>query len=147
MLGLAHRGWSLNDYHHHIVHTLHEAGYYSVLIGEQHILKEPDVIGYDHVVRIATSRATEVAPVTIGILANPPNEPFFMSVGFFETHREFFQPDEGEDGSCCRLPTCPICRRRGTTGRPSGRARDRSTVGSRRCSRPSTISVSGTTRS
>ena len=22
MLGLAHRGWSLNDYHHHIVHTL-----------------------------------------------------------------------------------------------------------------------------
>src|ERR671937_3227164 len=70
MLGLAHRGWSLNDYRHHIVHTLHQAGYYSVLVGEQHISKEPDVIGYDHVVRISTSRATEVAPVTIGLLEN-----------------------------------------------------------------------------
>jgi N-sulfoglucosamine sulfohydrolase len=26
MMGLAHRGWSLMDYRHHIVHTLHEAG-------------------------------------------------------------------------------------------------------------------------
>ena len=36
MLGLAHRGWSLNDYRHHMVHTLREqAGYHSVLVGEQ----------------------------------------------------------------------------------------------------------------
>ncbi|ORN40941.1 hypothetical protein B8A23_14725, partial [Staphylococcus aureus] len=27
MVGLAHRGFSLNDYSHHIVHTLHEHGY------------------------------------------------------------------------------------------------------------------------
>ena len=52
MLGLAHRGWSLNDYSHHIVHTLRDAGYHSTLIGEQHISKRPDVIGYDHVVKI-----------------------------------------------------------------------------------------------
>ncbi len=39
MLGLAHRGWSLRDYRHHIVHVLRDAGYRSILIGEQHIAK------------------------------------------------------------------------------------------------------------
>ena len=37
MMGLAHRGWSLKDYRQHLVHPLHDAGYHSVLIGEQHI--------------------------------------------------------------------------------------------------------------
>ena len=97
MLGLAHRGWSLNDYNHHIVHTLHDAGYHSVLIGEQHISKRPDVIGYDRVIKIATTRASDVAPVTIDVLRDPPGRPFFLSVGFFETHREFFRPAAGED--------------------------------------------------
>ena len=41
MQGLAHRGWSLNDYSHHWVHTLRKAGYHSTLIGEQHISKDP----------------------------------------------------------------------------------------------------------
>src|SRR6476659_8143743 len=49
MLGLAHRGWSLTDYRHHLVHTLREAGYHSTLIGEQHISIDPDAIGYDEV--------------------------------------------------------------------------------------------------
>jgi hypothetical protein len=29
MVGLAHRGFSLKDYRHHIVHTLRELGYWS----------------------------------------------------------------------------------------------------------------------
>src|ERR687885_2022462 len=37
MLGLAHRGWELNDYREHIVNTLRRAGYWSALIGEQHL--------------------------------------------------------------------------------------------------------------
>src|SRR6266566_5025024 len=45
MMGLAHRGWSLNDYRQHLVHPLHDAGYHTVLIGEQHVAKRPDVIG------------------------------------------------------------------------------------------------------
>ena len=97
MLGLAHRGWSLHDYTHHIVHTLRTVGYHSTLIGEQHISKRPDVIGYDRVVKISTSRVADVAPVTIDILRNQPAEPFFLSVGFFETHREFFQPVAGDE--------------------------------------------------
>ena len=41
MLGLAHRGWALNDYGHHLVHPLRDAGYRSTLIGEQHISRRP----------------------------------------------------------------------------------------------------------
>ena len=52
MTGLAHRGWSLNDYSQHIVHTLRDAGYTTVLAGVQHVTShqkgEPwKVIGYD----------------------------------------------------------------------------------------------------
>ena len=60
MLGLAHRGWSLRDYSHHIVHTLRDAGYSSILIGEQHIAKEPEVIGFDQVMKIPTTRVETV---------------------------------------------------------------------------------------
>ena len=106
MLGLAHRGWSLIDYEWHLVHTLRTAGYHSVLIGEQHISKEPDVIGYDEVVKIATTRATDVAPVTIDVLREI-ERPFFLSVGFFETHREFFRPPDGEDRYVAPPPNLP----------------------------------------
>jgi arylsulfatase A-like enzyme len=107
MLGLAHRGWSLNDYDHHIVHTLHDIGYHSVLIGEQHISKRPDVIGYDQVIKIATTRASDVAPVTIDVLRDPPGRPFFLSVGFFETHREFFHPSADEERYVLPPPNLP----------------------------------------
>ena len=107
MLGLAHRGWSLNDYQHHIVHTLHEAGYRSTLVGEQHISKRPDIIGYDEVVKLATTRATDVAPVTIDMLRETDGQPFFMSVGFFETHREFFAPPPGEENHVQPPPGLP----------------------------------------
>jgi len=99
MLGLAHRGWSLNDYRHHIVHTLRTVGYHSTLIGEQHISKRPDIIGYDRVVKISTTRVNDVAPAAIEFLTGPPPEPFFLSVGFFETHRRFFTPAPGAEHS------------------------------------------------
>jgi N-sulfoglucosamine sulfohydrolase len=97
MLGLAHRGWSLNDYHQHIVHTLRDAGYHSVLIGEQHIAKRPEVIGFDRVVKIPTTHVESVAPVARRTLAEPLPEPFFLSVGFFETHRDWLEPPSLRD--------------------------------------------------
>ena len=92
MVGLAHRGFSLKDYRQHIVHTLHEHGYWSALIGEQHISKRPDVIGYDEVYRIPTNHTDDVVPVTLDLLERAGDRPFFLSVGFFETHREWFRP-------------------------------------------------------
>src|SRR6266699_5070048 len=105
MLGLAHRGFSLRNYRHHIVHTLHQAGYYSVLIGEQHISKEPDIIGYDRVFKIETSHVASIAPIAIDILRNAPSQPFFLSVGFYETHREFFEPISPQDAYYCLPPS------------------------------------------
>jgi arylsulfatase A-like enzyme len=104
MLGLAHRGWSLNDYAHHIVHTLHDVGYRSTLIGEQHISKEPSVIGYDEVMKIPTTRVESVAPLAIEVLKRDHDRPFFLSVGFFETHREFLGPGSISDAHFSQPP-------------------------------------------
>lgn len=97
MFGLAHRGWKLNDYSQHWVHTLREVGYRSILIGEQHVSLDPGVIGYDEVVPVGQNNASFVAPLTIQTLREAPAEPWFMSVGFFETHREFAAPTSVRD--------------------------------------------------
>ena len=96
MIGLAHRGWPLNDYSEHLIHPLHDAGYRSILIGEQHISKEPGVIGYHDVIEVDSHHANEVAPITMETLRTV-DEPFFMSVGFFETHRDFEVPTSVRD--------------------------------------------------
>src|SRR5215207_3910769 len=97
MLGLAHRGWSLRDYHHHMVNVLRGAGYRSVLIGEQHIAKEPAAIGFDEVMKIPTTRVETVAPLALEVLRRDHDRPLFLSVGFFETHREFIGPGSLRD--------------------------------------------------
>src|SRR5215472_6430588 len=78
MLGLAHRGFSLNDYRQHMLHTLRTAGYHSELIGLQHIAREPNVIGYDKVTNIRGNRTEEVAPAAAAFLASKPKAPFFL---------------------------------------------------------------------
>src|SRR4051794_24561467 len=55
MLGLAHRGYRLADQHHHLVHTLREAGYTSTLLGEQHVSIDPEGIRYDQVLGIPST--------------------------------------------------------------------------------------------
>ena len=95
--GLAHRGWKLFDYGHHIVHTLRKAGYHSELIGEQHISEDPNILGYDRVHEIARTNVETAAPVAVEFLRNNPPEPFFLSVGFFETHRDFQAPTSVRD--------------------------------------------------
>jgi arylsulfatase A-like enzyme len=107
MLGLAHRGFSMADYTQHILHTLRPAGYHSVLIGLQHIAADPKVIGYDQVQSFRGNRTEDVAPAAAAFLAHAPAAPFFLDVGFFETHRAFRQPGPQEDARFCR-PPAPI---------------------------------------
>src|SRR5690348_5117334 len=45
MMGLAHRGWQLNDYGQHILQTLRAAGYGTELIREHHISDDPAMLG------------------------------------------------------------------------------------------------------
>ena len=97
MLGLAHLGWSLRDYKQHILYTLRENGYASVLAGLQHIAVDPTVIGYDQILPHATTSAKDVAPAAARFLRSKPQKPFFLDVGFFETHREFPEPVDNPD--------------------------------------------------
>jgi N-sulfoglucosamine sulfohydrolase len=97
MMGLAHRGFQLNDYDQHIVHTLGDAGYHTELIGEQHVSTDPDILGYDVVHRVENTTVNSVAPAAIAALSGDLPEPFFLSVGFFETHRSFFAPSSVRD--------------------------------------------------
>ena len=107
MLGLAHRGFALADYKQHILHILRAAGYQSALIGLQHIAADPKTIGYDHVSSFQGNRTEQVAPAAAEFLGKRPAAPFFLDVGFFETHREFRQPGPSEDPRFCQ-PPAPI---------------------------------------
>ena len=107
MVGLAHRGFALNDYGQHLVHTLRGAGYVSALAGVQHIAHGEDahkIIGYDHC--LARDRA-EAHTKAAGFLDNAPDEPFFLSVGFAETHRAFPAEHPRDDSRYC-LPPAPL---------------------------------------
>jgi arylsulfatase A-like enzyme len=127
MLGLAHRGWSLNDYGEHLIHPLGDVGYRSVLIGEQHISEDPEVIGYDEVIEVDSHHATDVAPITIEGLRTA-SEPFFFSVGFFETHRQFRAPTSVRDSLYslppANLPDTPETRRDMAAFKASARSLD-----------------------
>lgn len=91
MLGLAHRGFRLNNYQHHLCHLLRAGGYTTALAGVQHVAREPtastDEIGYDEVL-------TEASGFDAPVLAaetyfnQPREQPFFLSVGFFAPHRD-----------------------------------------------------------
>jgi arylsulfatase A-like enzyme len=97
MTGLAHRGFSLNDYNKHLVHTLRTAGYQSVLAGIQHVAAKPETIGYDTLLKPQTTSAKHVAPAAVEFLNSRPKQPFFLDAGFFETHREFPLPTPADD--------------------------------------------------
>jgi N-sulfoglucosamine sulfohydrolase len=128
MTGLAHRGWSLHDRGRHLVHTLRDAGYFSAMIGEQHISNDPADIGYDRVVDLGTTRVHDVAPAARDLLTNDLPEPFFLSVGFFETHREYFEPSSVRDALYslppAHLPDLPETRRDMASFKASARSLD-----------------------
>lgn len=107
MLGLAHRGFSLHDYTQHLLHTLRKEGYHSALIGEEHLSKDRNALGYDSVSKIEGFQSNIVAPAAIAMLSRELTQPFFLSVGFFETHREFMKPSSLQDAKYS-VPPAPL---------------------------------------
>ncbi len=105
MIGLAGRGFPMNDYSRHLVHTLREAGYRSTLVGVQHVADGPRKIGYDEVVDLPGRPDVEhVAPAAETFLKGRPAEPFFLSVGFMETHRKWEELSAAADPRHVRTP-------------------------------------------
>ena len=106
MLGLVHRGFSLNDYQQHLIHTLKPHGYQTVLSGIQHVAhaaskqEAADIIGYDRYLGDAPEKDV------VEYLESKPNDRFFIAAGFFETHREFPTEDElVDDPRYCQPPS------------------------------------------
>src|SRR6202790_1356023 len=128
MLGLAHRGFSLNDYKQHMLHTLRPHGYRSTLIGVQHIAMNPAVIGYDEIIETAGVHVAQVAPAAARFLKQSPKQPFFLDIGFFETHREFHKSGPQEDERFCKppvpIPDAPATRRDMAAFKASARVLD-----------------------
>ncbi len=106
MTGLAHRGFSLNDYSRHILHTLRKAGYYSALAGMQHIItgKRVEQIGYD---RVLSTNSHDPNPAAIEFIKQKHARPFFLAVGYSDTHRPFPEPGP-EDDPRYTLPPAPL---------------------------------------
>jgi N-sulfoglucosamine sulfohydrolase len=90
MIGLAHRGFKLKDPGRHLNFTLKKYGYRTVLSGVQHVIDRKDdtsyrEIGYDEFL----GNPSEAHVKASEWLDNAPDSPFFLSVGFTETHREY----------------------------------------------------------
>ena len=104
MLGLAHRGFSLHDERQHLAHTLQQAGYQTAQSGVQHLGPDAAKLGYQRLLAPVGKSASQVAAAAAGYLRQGPPQPFFLDVGFFETHRDFPEPGAGEDPRHARPP-------------------------------------------
>lgn len=127
MVGLAHRGSRLRDYSQHLARVLSANGYRTALSGMQHEAswEGRGLLGYQDILddlpfpEIADKQEA-IARRAAAYLAQSGREPFFLSCGFFATHRtpgQGFQ-DNGEfvgDSRYCRppapLPDTPATRR------------------------------------
>lgn len=103
-LGLAHRGFELEHPERHLAWTLRNNGYIATLVGVQHVVRnDPGKTGYEHVPELKTRKAEHVLPAALKVLsehaAGPRTQPFYLDVGFIETHRVFHQVDRSKSGA------------------------------------------------
>lgn len=102
MLGLAHRGFELDDYNKHLVNFLKEHDFETVLCGMQHVAPEAEMIGYDKILDdqpeawgVETDK--ENAQKAADYIKSQSEEPFFLSYGMECTHLEFPELDDEVD--------------------------------------------------
>ncbi|MFD0958198.1 sulfatase family protein [Paenibacillus chungangensis] len=115
MLGLAHRGARLHDYNQHLVPYLKRNGYETVLCGIQHEAPEAAMIGYDHILGNpdydmsnfsfrSVEWDEENANAAASYIRQQHDKPFFLSVGLFNTHLNFPDPDPGIQRDYVAMP-------------------------------------------
>lgn len=105
--GLVNRGFELPETDNHIVNVLREEGYKSTLVGMQHIRSDPKTIGYDNVLDIEDNYSEYVTPAAVEFIEGNIDTPFFLSVGYEETHRPFHEI-ENEDKIKYTNPPTPL---------------------------------------
>jgi N-sulfoglucosamine sulfohydrolase len=97
MIGLHHRGFRLKDPRQHLAQLLQNNGYSTTLVGVNHLHSPVHEIGYQQSIATKTLRSAHVGPAAAEFLRSRPSEPFFLDVGFIETHRGQFPPRDPRD--------------------------------------------------
>lgn len=97
MIGLAHRGFALHEPSQHLASTLKGAGYHCALAGVQHVAAGSDVakLGFDAIFDAKNGGENNA----VEFLNNAPETPFFLDVGFNETHRFGLHFNRESDGT------------------------------------------------
>ena len=99
-------GWALNDDERHITHILRDAGYRNLLFGLQHEVANVGRLAFDDV-RLHRDPCDMIAAEAGRFLLDEaaPEQPFFLQVGFFETHTPFsFGGVEPDDSKGIEVP-------------------------------------------
>ena len=128
MIGLAHRGFELNNYDHHLASVLSNHGYETVLAGEQHEASPStpsmheaarEIIGYDRTLTGDTEAVRDLpidhdptrrdlsnatAAASFITQWSPRDSSFFLSLGLFNTHKPFPISQDVVDPNRVRVP-------------------------------------------
>jgi len=106
MLGLAHRGFKIDDYEKHIANFLNNKGYETVLCGIQHEAPEAKMIGYSKILDEQDYNMGKQNPdwaewdmanaerVAAYLKTVSKDKPLFLSYGIFNPHRVFQKIDD-----------------------------------------------------
>jgi len=106
LVGLAHRGFDLNEGEVTMAHYLKRKGYETHLFGFEHEAREPDIakLGYEFLHRERPFKCANVTPQLLAFLqarAAKESPPFLAMTGYSEVHRAFDQemytPDDPEE--------------------------------------------------
>lgn len=115
MLGLAHRGFSLDRTDRHLAHLLSYRGWDTVLSGVQHEVTDyrrlgyVDYIGADPEGMFKPGFASEVwdaenARAVLSFLKGKRDKPFFLFWGLYNPHRPYPEADTDESGGYIPVP-------------------------------------------
>ncbi|RAV18134.1 sulfatase [Mycolicibacterium sp. GF69] len=88
LVGLAHHGWEYRAGVRTLPRLLSESGWHTALFGMQHETSYPAALGFDEF-DVSNSYCEYVVEQATRWLADPPEKPFLLTAGFFETHRPY----------------------------------------------------------
>lgn len=88
LVGLAHHGWEYRAGVCTLPQILSESGWHTALFGMQHETSFPDRLGFDEF-DVSNSYCEYVVEQATRWLTDPPERPFLLTAGFFETHRPY----------------------------------------------------------
>lgn len=88
LVGLAHHGWEYRPDVRTLPSLLSQNGWHTALFGMQHETSFPSRLGFDEF-DVSNSFCEYVVAKSNEWLRSPPEKPFLLTAGFFETHRPY----------------------------------------------------------